>query len=211
MSEAHGSLLVDFFVFRVTYARSAGIQQAQVFGPLTNATALNGPGSRRTMKRMRFAWRALSSVLLLSIVVPISGFGSTPDLSASMAAELRRQDLQGAVWSTVLTDSTVTLGAAGIKDASVGTRINVEDRVQVGSVAKTLIAAGILRLATEGRLTLDARVTDLVSGIRFDNPWSASDPIRVRHLLDHTAGLDDARIAHIFSKTATADMPLAWQ
>jgi CubicO group peptidase (beta-lactamase class C family) len=126
-----------------------------------------------------------------------------------MAAELKRQGLQGAVWSTVLTDGTVAVAAAGIKHARMGQPLDVEARVQVGSVAKTLVAAGILRLVTEGRLALDAPVAELVSGVAFDNPWGASDPVRVRHLLDQTAGLDDARLAHVFSARVDADMPLA--
>ena len=143
--------------------------------------------------------QSLAFVVLLSIAAPTVGLGSTAGLSADIAAELRRQGLQGAVWSTVRTDGAVALGAAGIKDARVGQPMGVEDRVQVGSVAKTLVATGILRLVTQGRLTLDAPVTDLVPGIAFDNPWARSEPIRVRHLLDQTAGLDDARLAHVFS------------
>jgi CubicO group peptidase (beta-lactamase class C family) len=152
---------------------------------------------------------SLSIVLLLLIVAPTAAFGSVSGLSADMAAELKRQELQGAVWASVLADGTVALGAAGIKDARVGNPIDVECRVQVGSVAKTLVATGILRLVTEGRLTLDSPVTELLSGIAFDNPWAGSDPIRVRHLLDHTAGFDDARIAHVFSLKVASDMPLA--
>ena len=93
---------------------------------------------------------------------------------------------------------------------SVGTRINVEDRVQVGSVAKTLDRGrhfatchrGPADTRRSGHGPCDPALSSTIHG-------AASDPIRVRHLLDHTAGLDDARIAHIFSKTATADMPLA--
>ncbi len=147
--------------------------------------------------------------MLLALAASRVSTGSTADVSTDIAAELQRQGLQGAVWSTVLSNGTVALGAAGIKDASVGQPIGIEDRVQVGSVAKTLVATGILRLVTEGRLSLDAPVADLVPGVAFDNPWAAGDPIRVRHLLDQTAGLDDARIAHVFSVRAGADMPLA--
>ncbi|HET7204792.1 MAG TPA: serine hydrolase domain-containing protein [Steroidobacteraceae bacterium] len=147
--------------------------------------------------------------MLLSIAAPSVGIGSTAGISAEIGAELRRQGLQGAVWSTVLADGAVALGAAGIKDARLGQPMGVEDRVQVGSVAKTLVATGILRLVTEGRLALDAPIEDLVSGIVIENPWASSDPIRVRHLLDQTAGLDDARIAHVFSVRVGADLPLA--
>jgi CubicO group peptidase (beta-lactamase class C family) len=158
---------------------------------------------------MKQASQSWAVAILLALAAPGVSTGSPADVSADMAAELQRQGLQGAVWSTVFTDGTVVLGAAGIKDASVGRPIGVGDRMQVGSVAKTLVATGILRLVTEGRLSLDAPVAGLVSGVAFDNPWAAGDPVRVRHLLDQTAGLDDARIAHVFSVRADADMPLA--
>ena len=158
---------------------------------------------------MNHPCRSWSVALLLALAPPSVSGESAADVAADIAAELQRQGLQGAVWSTVLANGKVKLGAAGIKDSRGGQPIGVDDRVQVGSVAKTLVATGILRLVTEGRLTLDAPVAGLVSGVAFDNPWAASDPIRVRHLLDQTAGLDDARIAHVFSVTADADMPLA--
>jgi CubicO group peptidase (beta-lactamase class C family) len=158
---------------------------------------------------MSRAGRAWSVAVLLALAGPRVSAGSTADVAPDIAAELQRQGLQGAVWSTVLANGTVNLGAAGIKDSRSGQPIGIDDRVQVGSVAKTLVATGILRLVTEGRLTLDAPVAGLVSGVAFDNPWAATDPVRVRHLLDQTAGLDDARIAHVFSVTADADMPLA--
>lgn len=87
--------------------------------------------------------------------------------------------------------------------------MQVTHRVQVGSIAKTILALGILRLASQGRLSLETPVSELLPGTRIDNPWQASDPVRVRHLLDHTAGLDDARLWHVFSMRAAADTPLA--
>ena len=155
-------------------------------------------------------WRSSAIAVLLSMAAPSVGTASTDGLlSAAIADGLRRQGLQGAVWSTVRADGDVVLGAAGIKNARSGQPMAAEDRVHVGSIAKTLVAAGILRLVTERRLTLDAPVTDLVPGIAFEDPWAKTDPIRVRHLLDQTAGLDDARIAHVFSLRAGADMPLS--
>jgi CubicO group peptidase (beta-lactamase class C family) len=75
-------------------------------------------------------------------------------------------------------------------------------------VTKTLLAAGVMRLATEGRLDLDAPVSKLVPEIRFDNEWEATHPVLVRHLLDHTAGLENLRIWQMFSKEVRPDDPL---
>ena len=43
--------------------------------------------------------------------------------------------------------------------------------------------------------------------MKFDNPWP-DRPVQVRHLLDHTAGLDDMRLWQLFSTQPTPDTPL---
>lgn len=135
----------------------------------------------------------------------------TSPLTHDMAALLMEEELTGAVWATVDADASpaITVGAAGLKHARTGQPLTAEDRVHVGSVAKTLLAAGILRLVSQGRLQLDAPVSELLPDIMFDNPWASSDPVRLRHLLDHTAGLDDAHLWQIFSTQAQPDRPLA--
>ena len=42
----------------------------------------------------------------------------------------------------------------------------------------------------------------------IDNRWEPESPLRVRHLLDHTGGLDDARMWQVFSLRADPDAPL---
>lgn len=127
-------------------------------------------------------------------------------LQARVDRAIAEEGIAGAVWA--LDDATsVQPGAAGL--AAKGRPMRVDARMHVGSIAKALLATGVLRLATEGRLDLDAPVADLVPGVAFDNPWQAAQPVRVRHLLDHTAGLDDMRLSQILSLRAHPDMPLA--
>jgi CubicO group peptidase (beta-lactamase class C family) len=148
--------------------------------------------------------RALPCVLPLALIAsPVAA-----ELHAGMERALRDEGLTGAVWATVSPEGVIAVGAAGLRNAASGELLTPEDRVHIGSVTKTLLAAGVLRLVTEGRLALDTPIVDLLPGLAFDNPWVASDPIRLRHLLDHTAGLDDARFWQVFSLTANADTPL---
>ena len=129
-------------------------------------------------------------------------------LDEQVAQLLEEEGLTGAVWSSVLTDASVTTGAAGIKDARSGEKLDPGDRVNVGSIAKTVLATGVLRLVSLGQLSLDTPVFELLPDAAIDNPWQASNPVRVRHLLDHTSGLDDARLWQVFSQHAEADTPL---
>jgi CubicO group peptidase (beta-lactamase class C family) len=48
-----------------------------------------------------------------------------------------------------------------------------------------------LKLDEAGLVSLDARVIDLVDVAAYQNPWSADSPVRISHLLEHTAGLLD--------------------
>jgi CubicO group peptidase (beta-lactamase class C family) len=77
----------------------------------------------------------------------------------------------------------------------------------VGSVTKTLLAVGVLRLVTENKLSLDTPVEQILSSIKFENAWP-SHPVRIRHLLDHTSGLENLRIWQMFSEKATSNAPL---
>ncbi|MFE0502505.1 serine hydrolase domain-containing protein [Lysobacter soli] len=132
---------------------------------------------------------------------------SAAALHDTIAQELTSQGFQGAVWST-LVDDTIATGAAGTRDARTGKPMQASDRVHVGSVAKTLLATGVLRLVTQGKLALDTPVAPLLPEIEFDNPWASTDPIRIRHLLDHTAGLDDVRFSQAFTLAPREDTPL---
>ena len=147
---------------------------------------------------------AIGRIALFAMLIISTPLHAAPDLAPQVTALLREQGLDGAVWSTLDTH-----GAAGVSDARSGKPMRVDQRVQVGSVAKTVLATGVLRLVSEGRLALDAPVATLLPGMEFDNPWQATDPVRIRHLLDHTAGLDDAHFWHVFSLKAKADAPLA--
>lgn len=86
--------------------------------------------------------------------------------------------------------------------------MRVDDRVHIGSIAKTLVALGVLRLASEGRIDLDAPVSSVIPEIRFRNPWEKTHPVRIRHLLDHSSGLEDARLWQMFSAQVSPDDPL---
>jgi len=76
--------------------------------------------------------------------------------------------------------------AAGVADRKRGTPMRSGDRFRVGSVTKTFVAALVLQLAGEGKLSLDDTVEKWVPGL-----VPGGDRITVRELLNHTSGLFD--------------------
>ncbi|WP_105189252.1 serine hydrolase domain-containing protein [Pseudoalteromonas sp. T1lg48] len=120
---------------------------------------------------------------------------------------VKQEALTGAVWATI-TEHEIATGAVGLANAQSKEAMSPNSKVQTASVVKTLIATGVLRLVTEEKLTLETPVATLLPDIVFDNPWASTDPVRVRHLLDHTSGLDDADLWQIMTVEAKPDTPL---
>lgn len=141
------------------------------------------------------------------LAVVLAAQATASDLSLDIEQELRRQGLTGATWSLLVNGRTV-IGSAGVANATTGSALKPDAQMQVGSVTKTVLAAAVLQLVTEGRIELDSALTEVIPDIQLNNPWHADRPVTVRHLLDHTSGLDDVRLWHVFSTTAEAHTPL---
>jgi len=129
-------------------------------------------------------------------------------LQADIEALRQREQLAGVVWGR-FDGPRSSVGATGFADMRHGTPMTPEMRVQVGSVAKTVTALAALRLVSLGRLDLDAPLATLLPGVTIHNPWAATHPLRLRHLLDMSSGLRDLRLHHVFSRRHGADAPLA--
>lgn len=156
--------------------------------------------------------KPLLQILLLCISVlasPVAVAGGGTQLHADMQRILDEEGLQGVVWTTVTADGSTANGAAGVRDAATRSPMQASTRVHVGSVTKAVLAIGVLRLVSQGRLSLDTPVAEVVPEIGFDNHWESTHPVRVRHLLAHTAGLENLKLGQFFSLEASADVPLA--
>lgn len=129
-------------------------------------------------------------------------------LAHDLQTLLQKQQLTGAVVATVSGAQTELL-ALGVFHKGTQQPLKADDRVQVGSVAKTVLALAVLRLATQGRVDLDAPLAQLLPAVQLDNPWAARRPVRLRHLLDMTSGLPDLQLWHVFNQRHTAQQPLA--
>ncbi|MEG1681846.1 MAG: serine hydrolase, partial [Stenotrophomonas sp.] len=156
--------------------------------------------------------KTLLQTLLLCVSIlaaPSAAADGSSQLQADMQRIIDEEGLQGVVWTTVSADGSAASGAAGVRDAVTLLPMQAYTRVHVGSVTKAVLALGVLRMISQGRLSLETPVTQVVPAIGFDNPWESTHPVRVRHLLAHTAGLENLKLGQFFSLKATADVPLA--
>jgi CubicO group peptidase (beta-lactamase class C family) len=131
-----------------------------------------------------------------------------PALTASIEAALTEEELTGAAWAIRLADGELIFGQTGYRDAENKRPFLADTKFHIGSVVKTLLATGILRLVSQGEINLDSPASNYLPGLSFDNRWASDHPVTVRHLLDHTSGLDDTRLWQMFSTRVHADTPL---
>jgi CubicO group peptidase (beta-lactamase class C family) len=85
---------------------------------------------------------------------------------------------------------------AGLGKAGVATnRATTDDTLfRIGSTSKAFASLSILKLAGEGKLSLQDPVRKLAPDVWFENRWEATDPVRVVDLLEHTTGWDDMHL-----------------
>jgi CubicO group peptidase (beta-lactamase class C family) len=96
--------------------------------------------------------------------------------------------------SLVLIEDGKIAARHGFGVASIETRAPVKtDRTlyQMASVSKAVTAWGVMKLVEEGRLGLDEPVMRYLKRWRFPGSDAHRDKVTVRHLLSHTAGLDE--------------------
>ena len=99
-------------------------------------------------------------------------------------------------------------GGVGYADRDARTPVTADTHFRAGSISKTFIAAALVQLSEDGDINLDNEVSTVAPEIEIDNAWELTDPVRVIHLLEHTAGFDDMHFNEIYNREHPADMPL---
>ncbi|MBN1387589.1 MAG: beta-lactamase family protein [Bacteroidales bacterium] len=87
-------------------------------------------------------------------------------------------------------DSTVYLKSFGLADLETKEKITPNTLFNIGSISKTFVAYGILKLVEENRISLEDSIYKYFPD--FDNPGIARK-VKIKHLLSHTSGLPDIR------------------
>ncbi len=126
----------------------------------------------------------LAAALALAVgLLPVATAAARPPTPAVQQAR-DRVVAAGAPGSVALADGRVTV--SGVADLDSRRPLRAGDRVRIGSVTKTFVAAVALQLVDEGRLRLDDTV-----GARLPGVLPYADGVTLRQLLDHTSGVPD--------------------
>jgi CubicO group peptidase (beta-lactamase class C family) len=140
--------------------------------------------------------------LLLARPLP----AQSPDLEAlvdSIAAEhIEGGRLAGMSVGVVRGAETLLLKAYGHADLEWDVPMPIDAIHEIGSVTKQFTAAAILQLHEQGKIDLDADMTEYLPG--FDTQGKA---IPVRRLLDHTSGIKGATEIPGFDRLSRLTLP----
>lgn len=119
---------------------------------------------------------------LLPLLAILPCFAANVDEVVSAA--MQKQRIPGAALAVLKDGRVIHASGYGLANMEIGVPVNAETVFKIGSVSKQFIAAGILILEQDGKLSVD----DLVSKHIPDVPPSWRT-ITLRHLLSHSAGL----------------------
>jgi CubicO group peptidase (beta-lactamase class C family) len=123
-----------------------------------------------------------------------SGAGGNDRFAALEAAILAEQTSLGAsgVAVAVLEDGEVTFARGyGSKAPGGDDAVSASTLFRVGSVNKMLTATALLQQVAQGKVALDAPVTEYVPAFHFNAEPAWAPSITVRHLLTHASGVAD--------------------
>ncbi|MBT2187895.1 serine hydrolase domain-containing protein [Sphingobium nicotianae] len=93
-------------------------------------------------------------------------------------------------WAAFDQTHVIARGAQGLADRASGRKARASNPVRVASISKLAVAMAVMRLVERGRLDLDRDVS-IYLGWHLRHPGFPDQPISLRHLLSHTAGVRD--------------------
>lgn len=137
---------------------------------------------------------ALVALLMVSYDIGAlqAGQSSGPDQLLIRAEEIRREfDIPALALIVVDKDGVVAHGTLGLADKENRKEATPNTLFRIGSITKSFTALATLLLAEEGVLSLEDKYFYIAPEFEIKNRWRETHPIRIAHLLEHTAGLPD--------------------
>ena len=127
---------------------------------------------------------AAATVLLLGLVLSLPLRAHADPTDDFIRAELKRQNIPGLALAVVKDGVVVKAAGYGVADRSTKAPVTPETVFKIASVSKQFMAAGVMVLVQDGRVSL----TDTVDRYIPEVP-AAWRVITIRQLLSHTGGL----------------------
>jgi len=125
-----------------------------------------------------------ASAVLLGFASPLTA--QADSLDRWVEGYLRQRHVPGLALAIVERGRVVRAKGYGLADVELSVPVTPQTLFQSASVAKQFVSAGLLLLAEEGELSLNDPVTKYLD--KAPDAWRG---ITLRHLMNHTSGLQD--------------------
>lgn len=119
---------------------------------------------------------------------------SRPKLQSAIEAVLKETKTPGAAIAIVSGNTNEWLVGLGRADVAANLPVTPDTLFRLGSVSKGFVAVALLQLQEAGKLKLTDTLRQWAPDIAFVNPWEATDPVRLVHLMEHTSGFNDMHL-----------------
>ena len=116
------------------------------------------------------------------------------ELRSAIQEELEEVGHGSAGIALVSKDRTIWAAGIGIADPETHREADEDSYWRLGSLSKSFVGLAALILEGRGELRLTDPVSELVPEIAIGNRWAIEAPVRLVHLLEHTAGLDELHL-----------------
>lgn len=156
------------------------------------------------MRTILAAALALVMVAAIPVAVPAQRADdpfpkSVEEFRNAVQKVLSDTGVPGAGLALVRTGGIEWAGGVGYADRDAKTPVTADTHFRAGSISKTFIASALVQAYLDDIIDLDAPVSQYLTDVAIDNAWDATDPVRVIHLLQHTAGFDDMHFNEMYA------------
>jgi CubicO group peptidase (beta-lactamase class C family) len=119
---------------------------------------------------------------------------SIPELRQQLEKILKDTHTPAVSLAIVHKNGPEWVDAIGTADVAANRAATPDTLFRIGSTSKAFASLSILKLADQGKLSLDDPIRKLVPDVEFQNRWESTDSVRVVNLLEHTTGWDDMHL-----------------
>lgn len=135
------------------------------------------------------AGHILARLLVLACIALAGASAARADLEADLRTILEDSSITGA--GIVLVEDGMPAEEVywGLANSEANQPVTADTVFRAGSISKNVTTLIALRLAARREIDLETHLRELAPDIEIENPWADTDPVRLVHLMEHTAGL----------------------
>ncbi len=119
------------------------------------------------------------------------------ELRDEIRALLDEHDVPAAGVAVVEDGSVAIADGFGVADRADDREATSETLFRLGSVSKSFVGLAVLALRERDDLALDEEAASVTPDLPLENRYADGEPVRIVHLLEHTAGLEDLGLAGV--------------